>query len=103
MAARTDLLLLADGDLPIGAALMTTGFADLQIQKDMFSAYPGEWKQFPQNGIGVAQYLKSTSNNLLTLKNKSRQALLKDGYSVGNMQYKFTNENKLIIYTNATR
>lgn len=103
MPARTDLLLLSNGDLPIGAKLMTTGESDLQIQRDMFSAYPGEWKQFPQNGVGVSRYLKSNNNGILTLKSKARQALLKDGYNVGNIQYKFTGENKLIIYTNATR
>lgn len=82
---------------------MTTGLSDLQVQRDMFNAYPGEWKQFPTNGIGVQSYLKSNQNSIFTLKNKSRQALLKDGYSVGNMVFKFDASQKLTIITNASR
>jgi hypothetical protein len=103
MAARTDLLLLPNGDLPIGAKLMTTGPSDLQHQKDMFSSFPGEWKQFPNNGIGTARRLKSTGNNTLNLKNTARQQLQRDGYNVGNMQFEYDDTGKLLIKTFATR
>lgn len=103
MAARTDLLLDANGDLPIGATLMTTGPSDLQHQRDMFSSFPGEWKQFPQNGVGTAGYLKSSGNRLMALNNSARQALQKDGYNVGNIKFKEGIDGKLNIITNASR
>lgn len=103
MAARTDLLLDANGDLPIAAKLMTVGPSDLQHQRDMFSAFPGEWKQFPQNGVGVRKYLKASGFKLLTLENKGRQALQADGYSAGKMKFSTDDNGKLITYTNASR
>lgn len=82
---------------------MTVGPSDLQHQKDMFSSFPGEWKQFPQNGVGTAMFLKSTGNNLLTLNNRGRQALQADGYTVGKIEFNFDQNNKLQINTNASR
>jgi hypothetical protein len=104
MAARTDLLLDLNGDLPIGAKLMTTGPSDLQHQKDMFRSFPGEWKQFLNNGIGLAGYLKTSNpKRISTLKNQARQQLQRDGYNVGNMLITFDASGKMIIKTNATR
>lgn len=103
MAIRYDIALKYDGDLPIGAKLMGTAPSDLQHQKDMFSSFAGEWKQFPSNGVGIARYLKSSGNDLLTIEKKGRQALKADGYTAGKMKFSYSNENKLIIDTNASR
>ena len=103
MAARTDLLLDANGDLPIGATLMTVGPSDVQHQKDCLSAVPGSWKQFIFNGVGISRYLKATGNNIAVLKNNARQQLQRDGYNVSKMDAYYDTENKLVIVTNATR
>lgn len=98
---RTDLLLDADGDLPIDTlGLMPVGFSDFQHQEDMFEAYPGEWKQFPFNGIGVGRYLKSQSNATLTVKKIARQQLNADGYATGVINVSYTSEGKLLIRLN---
>jgi hypothetical protein len=103
MAIRVDLPVKANGDLDLGIKAMAGVFSDNQHQRDMFSSQPGDWKQFPHNGIGVAKYLKSPSNKLLTLKNQARQQLQNDGYSVGNLQIAFDENNKMLIQTNASR
>ena len=104
MAARYDLLLDANGDLPIDAAgVMPVGPSDLQHQRDMFISFRGEWKQFLQNGVGVPRYLKSTGTALLELKSRARQALQADGYDVGNLRIVEMSDNSIQILTNASR
>lgn len=98
---RTDLLLDANEDLPIDAiGLMPVGPSDYQHQKDAFAAFPGEWKQFQFNGIGLAGYLKSGGNTLLRLESNARQQLAKDGYSTGKMKLSYNSDGQLIINTN---
>ena len=97
---RTDLLVDANGDLPIYLqTTMPVGVSDGNIQRDMFNAHPGEWKQFPLNGIGISSYLKSSSNQILTLKSKARQMLQRDGYNPGNITITFDASNKMLINT----
>lgn len=103
MAARTDLLLLPNGDLPIGAAIMTTGASDLQHQRDMYRSFAGEWKQFPQNGVGLPMYLKGSSTSELELRNKIRQSLKADGYLVGAIEFKFDINGILIVNSETSR
>ncbi len=104
MAARYDLLLDANNDLPIEATgAMPVGPSDLQHQRDMFISFRGEWKQFLQNGVGVPRYLKSTGTSMLELKSAARQALQKDGYSVGNLRIVELSDNSIEIITNASR
>ena len=104
MAARYDLQLTASGDLDLAAATLGLQPSDLQHQKDMFSSFPGEWKQFPNNGLGLARYLKTGNpRKINTLKNQARQQLQADGYDVGSMQIVFNNSGIMQIKTNATR
>lgn len=99
---RTDLLLKADGDLPIDTAgTMTVGPSDLQHQRDMFTAHPGEWKQFPFNGIGISYYLKSSDKQDI-LANQARQQLQKDGYTINSLRTFYDLINKLTIATNTS-
>jgi hypothetical protein len=104
MAARTDLLLDADGDLPIEAPIaLPVGPSDLQHIKDMFNSFPGEWKQYLPNGIGVSRYLKSTGNALLTLRSTARQALLRDGYDQDSVTITSVGQDKLVINVKASK
>lgn len=104
MAARTDLLLDSDGDLPIDfVGLMPIGYSDKQHIKDNFQSFPGEWKQFPTSGIGVGRYLKASGAAILTLKNNARQGLQSDGYKVANMKIGFDGSNRMVIHPNAYR
>lgn len=98
---RTDLLLDANDDLPIYVAgLMPFGVSDGQHQRDMFASFPGEWKQFIFNGIGVSKYLKATGNKILALKNIATQQLANDGYNISKINVAFDSTGKLIIGTN---
>jgi hypothetical protein len=99
---RTDLLLKANGDLPIDTTgLMTVGPSDLQHQKDMFNAHPGEWKQYPFNGIGISKYLKSNDGQA-TLRNQARQQLQRDGYVIKSLTAFYNMVNKLTVAVNTT-
>lgn len=104
MAARIDVKLDANGDLPIEIPiLMPLEYSDKRHIKDRFIAYPGWWKQFPNAGIGINSYLKANSNKIPFLKNNATLQLKADGYNVGNMLFQFDPSGKLVIAPNATR
>lgn len=104
MALRTDLTLYPDGDLPIDApGLMPVGFSDQQHVTDCMNSFPGEWKQYPTNGVGVARYLKASNNVAGTIQRESRIQLQRDGYGVGNMLVGTNAAGKLIVAPNAYR
>ena len=102
MAARIDLMLI-DGDLPITASVMPVHYSDEQHIVDRFSAAAGWWKQYPNAGINIRSYLKSTGVQLLFLKNNATQQLKADGYNASNMSFTNDATGKLIIRPNATR
>jgi len=98
---RTDLLLDANGDLPIYInGVMPIGISDGQHQRDMFASFPGEWKQFIFNGIGTALYLKATGNRMQHFKNIASQQLSNDGYKNSTLTTSFDNDGKLLIKVN---
>ena len=103
MAARVDLLLDANGDLPIDAVgLMPVGNSDKQHLEDLLSSFKGEWKQFIFNGVGLAKYLKSTGTKLNALSNDAKQQMQRDGYSTGRFLLGYDATGKLHIYPNAS-
>ena len=79
---------------------MPVGFSDYQHQRDMAQSFPGEWKQFIFNGIGISRYLKATGSKLLALKNNTRQQLQKDGYNPGDIKTTWDDNGTLIIKLN---
>lgn len=98
MAIRYDLPTDSTGDLDLGIASMTAKPSDLKHQRDLFSSVAGEWKQFPQNGVGVPRYLKSTSNTtFLIIKNKATQQLKADGYIVKKINFSYDRNGVLNI------
>ena len=105
MAIRYDLPIDSDGDLNIGISTMRGVPSDLRHQEDMFSSMPGEWKQYPQNGVGVPRYIRATSTGVtfLILKNKGKQSLKADGYIVKAINFTYDSTGKLLIITDTTR
>lgn len=104
MAAATDILLDTDGDgdLPIGQNNFTIGYSDIQHVQDAMVTFPGEWKQFPQNGIGIAAYFKARIDSLQILA-KIRQQLINDGYTLNNPQVYQDTNGALVVAPNAIR
>lgn len=96
MAFATDILLGADGDLPIEQNNFTIGNSDDQHLHDAMLSVPGWWKQFPQNGIAVYSYFKSRVQPLKVLA-KVKQQLANDGYTLINPKVPFVNGTMGII------
>lgn len=101
MAARIDILLDADGDLPIEDNNLTLGFSDEQHMKDCIVSNVGWWKQYPANGVGISLYQKSRYNRAY-VENKVKQQLTNDRYTVKKLNVTSLMEG-LGISVNATR
>lgn len=69
-------LLIENGDLLISES-------DQQHVVDTLSAFPGWWKQFPADGVGILRYLKSSGKEQQLCRDAKIQ-LIADGYQVGN-------------------
>lgn len=83
---RNDLYIV-DGDFAIA-------FSDQQHVSDTIAAFPGWWKQFPADGVGVLQYLNSSGREQ-ELERSVRINLQSDGYRMSDAD--ITNNNDLVI------
>lgn len=79
MSAAYDIQLGSDGDLPIDVGMLSLGLSDNQHIADAMESFPGWWKQYPQNGIGMPKFYKSRVVPGVVL-NKVKQQLGNDGY-----------------------
>ena len=104
MAAATDILLdtNGDGDLPIELNNFTIGYSDVQHVQDAMVSFPGEWKQYPQNGIGIAAFFKARVDYLQILT-KIRQQLTNDGYTLSNPQVYQDADGIMVVEPNSIR
>ena len=104
MAAATDILLDADGDgdLPLAQNNFTIGYSDIQHVQDAMISFPGEWKQYPQNGIGIGAYQKARIDSLQVLS-KIRQQLTNDGYTLSSPKVYQDQYGNLVVEPNAIR
>lgn len=102
MAAATDILLGTDGDLPIETNNFTIGFSDIQHVSDAMISFPGEWKQYPQNGIGIGAFQKTRIDSLQVLS-KIRQQLTNDGYTLRNPKVYQDQYGTMVVEPNAVR
>lgn len=69
-------LLCVDGDFAIAES-------DVQHIDDTINAFPGWWKNFPADGVGIFQYLNSSGQEQ-TIKRALTINLQSDGYIVTN-------------------
>lgn len=98
---RQDLQ-LNNNDLVILNNDLVWADSDDQHIADMINAFPGHWKQFPQNGVGVFTYLRSkgTQNEI---NRKIQLSLTADGYMSSNASAIFDPDGNLVINASATR
>lgn len=87
-------LLIADGDFVLADS-------DMMHIEDTIIAHPGWWKEFPQDGVGISIYSKSTGKEQLLARDVKLQ-LENDGYQVDNPIVTFI-DDKLTINPNAVR
>lgn len=76
---RNDFLLDANDDLQIKDGDFQTGASDKDHVIDIALTYKGEWKQYPQTGIGLESYRK-LSNPAPKLKAEAFVQYQADGY-----------------------
>ena len=101
MASRYDIKIV-DNDLffnTVGDLVFAV--SDEQHIEDTINAFPGWWKENPQDGIGVSAYLGGPLNTQLLSKNIILQ-LSADGYTVANPDISIDTSGNLIINPNAT-
>ena len=75
-ALNSNDLYIIDGDIAIAES-------DNQHISDTLNAFPGWWKENPQDGVGIFQYLNSSGQEQLIRKNIMMQ-LQSDGYNISN-------------------
>ena len=90
-----DDLLIRNGDFVIGPS-------DEQHIQDILNAFPGWWKQFPNLGVGIFQYLNGPSTQQQTIKRSVTVQLESDGYRVDPTSFEF-DLNNMLISISATR
>lgn len=98
----TDYLLHNDDDLLFANGDLVVGDSDAQHIRDTINAYPGWWKEFPADGVGVRSYLNS-SGQQQQLAREIKIQLQSDGYEVSPNPTIDTSTGKMVINPNARR
>lgn len=75
--------------------------SDAQHIQDTIEAFPGWWKEFPNDGVGIRSWQGGPAN-LQSATKSIRLNLERDGYSVNNPKVTFDAQGQLIISPNAT-
>jgi hypothetical protein len=92
-AIKDNDLLCLNGDIAIGES-------DVQHIEDTINAFPGWWKNNPQDGVGIFQYMNSAGQEQ-TIKRSLMLNLQSDGYSVSNPDVSVSN-GTITIQPNAS-
>lgn len=101
MAINYDIA-LRDNDIDFKGGDLYYVESDEQHIIDTINAFPGWWKEYPADGVGLMQYQKSSS--ALSVLNRSIQVQLQsDGYRVEGAVITLTPDGNLFINPNAVK
>lgn len=89
----TDILLDELGDLTFNNGDLVIGRSNEQHQKHILIANKGEYKEFPEVGVGIIDMLNNEAYTETLIETKKQ--LQYDGMSIKNVSY--NEEGKLII------
>lgn len=101
MANSQDIALL-NNDLYIVDGDFAITESDVQHVSDTIAAFPGWWKQFPPDGVGILQYINSSGQEQVIARSAKIQ-LKSDGYTVSNPQISIDSSGLLTINPNAVK
>lgn len=101
MAVNKDMALYQN-DLQIRDGDFLIQESDEQHVMDTINAFPGWWKQFPPDGVGLFGFLNS-SGQQQRLERAIKLNLSSDGYSVNSPFIAIDSEGMMIVNPNATR
>ena len=85
--------ILIDEDLEFEDGDFAIGISDKQHIKHILKAFKGEFKEFPELGVGIDQMIND--DNYMDILIEAKKNLQYDGVEVKNI--KFTNEGKLNV------
>lgn len=88
-----DILLDDNGDLLIQDGDFVIGDADNQHQLDIITATKGEFKEFPEIGVGISEML--SDDDFIEFLIEAKKNLEYDGMIINNIE--FTTEGKLNV------
>lgn len=88
-----DFLLDDNGDLLIQNGDFVIGESDNQHQLDILLSEKGEWKEFPEIGVGINEML--SDDDFVEFLIEAKKNLEYDGMSINNIE--FTGDGKLNI------
>jgi hypothetical protein len=73
-----DIALDAEQDMDFSTGDITFALSDQQNIDDILISFPGEWKQYPQVGVGLPSFLNGSQGNKLIADSKLQ--LIADGF-----------------------
>ncbi|WP_281683420.1 oxidase [Zunongwangia profunda] len=88
-----DILLDQDGDLIIENGDFKIGYSDNQHQEHILKAEKGEYKEFPEVGVGISQMLSDDRYDEMMIEMKKQ--LQYDGMKIKTIR--FEQDGQLII------
>ncbi len=80
-----DLLLDENGDLSIINGDFVTGYSDNQHQEHILVATKGEYKEFPELGVGIEQILND--DDWMSVLIEAKKNLEYDGMKIKNIKF----------------
>ena len=80
-----DFLSDANNEMIIANQDMVIGFSDLQHQEDILICQKGEVKEFPDRGVGLANYVNESEID--EMLSETRSEFEKDGMTVESINY----------------
>jgi hypothetical protein len=89
----TDLLLDSNGDISFKNGDLDIGFSDNQHQEHILLANKGEFREFPEIGVGITAMISDDDYTDMLIEIKKN--LQYDGMKINNV--KFDNDGKLDI------
>lgn len=92
-ALQNNDIIVQNGDFAIAES-------DSQHIADTLNAFPGWWKQYPQDGVGVFSFFNSAGQEQ-KLKRSIQIQLTSDGYKVNNAEVNVDASGNLSINPNA--
>jgi hypothetical protein len=81
----TDFLLDDNGDLLIKDGDFVIGFSDNQHQLDILVATKGEFKEYPELGVGISEML--SDDDFMDLLIEAKKNLEYDGMKINNIEF----------------
>ena len=99
MAVRYDIQLTDSQDILFKDGDFVINQSDEQHIQDSINAFPGWWKQYPLDGVGIAAYDKGPTSRQV-IAQKIQNELKADGYSLGYPSVTLDANGKLTINPN---